>query len=83
VALAALDGTACHLRISREELTRNLLSGRLPSGVSVDELTDALGDGIDRAEREGALSAVAATALRVTLRVGGALGVVGLLLRGS
>jgi MFS family permease len=76
VALAALDGSACRLGISREELTRNLLSGRLPPGVSVDELTTALGDGIDRAQREGALSPLAAAALRLTLKVGGALGVV-------
>jgi predicted MFS family arabinose efflux permease len=83
VALAALDGTACRLRMSREELVRSLLAARLPPGVSESELSDALGDGIDRAQREGALSPVAATALRVTLRVGGALGVIGLLLGSS
>jgi hypothetical protein len=42
--------------------------------VSVDELTTALGDGIDRAQDENALSPLAAAALRVTLKVGGALG---------
>jgi hypothetical protein len=83
VALAVLDGTACSLRISREDLTRDLLAARLPDGVSSGELTQALGDGIDRAEREGALSPAVATALRLALRVSGALGVVGLLLRGS
>jgi MFS family permease len=83
VALATLDGTACTLGTSREELVRSLLAGRPPAGVSADELTGALGDGIDRAQREGALSGLAATALRVVLSVGGALGLVGQLLGGS
>jgi MFS family permease len=83
VALATLDGTACALGTSREELVRSLLAGRPPTGVSTDELTAALGDGIDRARREGALSGLAATALRVVLKVGGALGLVGRLLGGS
>ncbi len=80
VALAALDGTACGLGVSREDLVRDLLKGRLPPGVSEDELTDALGDGIDRAEREDALGSFAATALRLALKAGGALGLLGRLL---
>ncbi len=80
VALAVLDGTACRLRISREELLRSLLGGGPPPGVSADELTDALGDGIDRAQDEDALGGLAAGALRLALRAGGALGLVGRLL---
>ncbi|HTN25656.1 MAG TPA: MFS transporter [Solirubrobacteraceae bacterium] len=80
VALAALDGTACRLRTSREELVRGLLAGAAPPGVSTGELTVALGDGIDRAQREGALSGLAAAALRVVLNVSGALGLIGRLL---
>jgi len=80
VALSALDGTACKLDISREELVRSLLDGKVPTGVSDGELTDALGAGISRAQNEGALSPVAAAALRVGVRTGGALGIIGLLL---
>jgi MFS family permease len=80
VALAALDGTACRLGTTREELVRGLLGGSPPPGVSTGELQDALGDGIDRAQDEGYLSGLAAAALRVVLKVGGALGLVGRLL---
>jgi MFS family permease len=80
VALAALDGTACKLGVTREALVRDLLTGSLPPGVSDDELEDALGDGIDRAQDEGYLSGLAAGALRVALKVGGALGLIGRLL---
>jgi hypothetical protein len=80
VALATLDGTACKLGVSRESLLRGLLGGRLPDGVSQDELADAFGDGIDRARDERQLSAVQATALRVGLKTGGVLGILGLLL---
>ncbi|MEA2148796.1 MAG: hypothetical protein QOD69_626 [Solirubrobacteraceae bacterium] len=80
VALAALDGTACRLGTSREELVRGLLGGTLPPGVSTGELQDALGDGIARAQDEGFLSGLAAAALRVVLKVSGALGLIGRLL---
>ena len=80
VALAALDGTACDLRLTREDLVLSLLDGKVPEGVSDDELTDALEAGIDRAEREGALSSLAATGLKLGVKTGGALGVIGLLL---
>lgn len=80
VALAALDGTACKLGVTREQLVRDLIGGSLPPGVSDDELEAALGDGIDRAQDEGALSGFAAGALRVALKVGGALGLIGRLL---
>jgi MFS family permease len=80
IALAALDGTACRLHTSREELVRSLLAGRIPPHVSDDEFTAALGDGISRAQREGALSPLAAAALRLTVKTGGALGIIGMLL---
>jgi MFS family permease len=79
-ALAVLDGTSCALRTPRETLLRTLLERRRPAGVSEDELVDALGDGVDRARDERALSALEATGLRIGLRVGGAVGVVGLVL---
>ena len=79
-ALAVLDGTACTLRTPRETLLRTLLERGRPAGVSEDELVDAFGDGIDRARDERALGALEATGLRIGLRVGGAVGVVGLVL---
>lgn len=80
VALAALDGTACRLDSSREQLVRSLLDGKLPEGVSDERLTDALGAGISRAQSEGSLSPVAAAGLRAGLRTGGPLGIIGQLL---
>ena len=79
-ALATLDGTACKLGLAREDLLRKLLGGERPDGVSEDELVDAFGDGIDRARDERALSALQATALRLGLKTGGLLGIIGLLL---
>ena len=79
-ALATLDGAACSLGASREDLLRTLLTRRRPAGVSEDELIDAFGDGIDRAQREGALRGFEATALRFGLSVGGFLGVLDLVL---
>jgi predicted MFS family arabinose efflux permease len=82
VTLAAIDGAACKLRTSREQLLLALLDRRRPQGVSEDELRDAIGDGIDRAQDEGQLGGLAATGLRLALRVGGALGIVDRLLPG-
>lgn len=79
-ALATLDGTACRLGLPREDLLRDLLSGERPDGVSEDELVDAFGAGIDRARDERHLSAPQARALRLGLRTGGLLGILGLLL---
>ena len=79
IALAALDGTACRLHTSREELVRSLLDGKFPPGVSDDEFTAALSDGISRAQRERVLSPLAAAALRLTVKTGGALGIIGML----
>ncbi|MEA2189233.1 MAG: hypothetical protein QOK16_4244 [Solirubrobacteraceae bacterium] len=80
IALAALDGAACKLRTTREELMRSLLDGKLPKDVSSDELNGALAAGVDRAEREGALGSIAATGLRLTLKTGGPLAIINLLL---
>jgi MFS family permease len=79
-ALAALDGTACKLGTSREALLQTLLEGKRPKGVSENQLVDAFGAGVDRAEREGSLNVIQAAALRVGLRTGGLLGIIGLLL---
>ncbi len=79
-ALAALDGTACKLGTSREALLQTLLEGKRPKGVSDDQLVAAFGAGVDRAEREGSLNVIQAAALRVGLRTGGLLGIIGLLL---
>lgn len=79
-ALATLDGTACKLGRSRESVLRGLLGGKRPAGVSEDELVNALGAGIDRARDERRLSAAQAAALRVGLKTGGLLGIIGLLL---
>jgi hypothetical protein len=70
--LAAVDGAACELHVDREDMLLTLLRRRRPAGVSEDELGDALRAGVDRAQREGALGGVAATALRLALRIGGA-----------
>jgi MFS family permease len=79
-ALATLDGAACELGLPREDLLRELLGGERPEGVSEDELVDALSAGVDRARDERELSALQATALRLGLRTGGVLGIIGLLL---
>jgi MFS family permease len=79
-ALATLDGTACKLGTSREDLLQTLLEGKRPHGVSEDQLVDAFSAGLDRAEKEGSLNVIQATALRIGLRTGGLLGIIGLLL---
>ena len=79
-ALATLDGTACRLSSSREDLLRTLLERRRPAGVSEDELADTFSAGVDRAQKEGALGGLEAAALRFGLRAGGLLGILGLLL---
>ena len=81
-ALVTLDGAACALRVSREDLLRTLLDGGRPAGVSEEQLVDAFAAGVDRAEREGALSGAQAQALKFGLRLGGLTGVLGLVLGG-
>lgn len=79
-ALATLDGTACELGSSREDLLRTLLDKRRPAGVGEDELADAFMTGVDRAREEGALGELEATALKFGLRAGALAGVLGLVL---
>ncbi len=80
LALATIDGTACALGRGREELLLALLDGDRPNGVSDDQLSAALVKGIDRAEDEGEVAKIPAIGLRLAIKAGGALGVVGLLL---
>jgi MFS family permease len=79
-ALATLDGTACTLGSSREDLLRALLRRERPAGVSEDELADAFVAGVDRAQREGTLGGLEAGALKLGLRAGALVGILGLLL---
>jgi MFS family permease len=79
--LAILDGGACHLHTSREDLLRPLLDGKLPKGISDAELVDAMRAGVDRARDERALSAIEATALRLALSTRGTAAILGLLLK--
>jgi MFS family permease len=79
-ALATLDGSACTLGSSREDLLRALLERRRPAGVSEEELVDAFSAGLDRARREGALSGLQAAALKLGLRAGALAGIIGLML---
>ena len=80
IALAALDGAACKLRTTREDVMRSLLAGKLPENVSSDELNAALAAGVDRAQREGAVGSIGAAGLRLALKTGGPLAIVNLLL---
>jgi MFS family permease len=79
-ALATLDGTACKLGSSREDLLRTLLLRERPAGVAEDELADAFVAGVERAQREGALGGLEAGALKLGLRAGALAGILGLLL---
>ena len=78
--LAALDGAACDLRSDREDLLLLLLNRRRPPGVSDAAFSEALNAGVDRAQLEGALSGLAAGALRLALKTGGPQALIGLLL---
>lgn len=76
--LAAIDGAACELGVSREELTRALADERSRQafaesrGLSDAEIEDALRAGllraVDDAENGGALQPLVATGLRFTIR---------------
>jgi hypothetical protein len=69
--LAVLDGAACDLGTSREQVLLDLIRRRNPLGVSDERLKDAVMAGIDRAVREKALGSAEATVLRLAVRVGG------------
>lgn len=78
-SLAAIDGAACELGVTREELTRALASDdsrkafAADHGISDEEIEDAVRAGLlratDDAERGGSLSAVAATGARLAIKV--------------
>ncbi len=72
LALAVLDGAACELGVGREELLLDLLDGRAPAGASEGRLAAALGAGVERARRAGALGEAEAGVLALVLRLGGA-----------
>jgi MFS family permease len=79
-ALATIDGAACKLGSSREDLVRTLLTKRRPPGVGEAELADAFVAGVERAQKEGALGGIEAAALKLSLRAGALTGILGLLL---
>lgn len=78
-ALSAADGAACELGVSREELTRSIADDQTRQqfmdehGFSETELEDALRAGLNRAvddaENAGALSSLAASGVRLAIRV--------------
>ncbi len=82
VTLATIDGAACALGRGREELLLALIDRDRPDGVSEDELSSALVEGIDRAEDEGEVAKIPAIGLRLAIRAGGALGIIDRLLPG-
>ncbi len=78
-AISAVDGAACELGVSREELTRALADDASrqefadDNGLSDSDVEDALRKGLDRAvddaENAGALSTLAATGARAAISV--------------
>ena len=78
-AISAVDGAACELGVSREELTRALADDASrqefadENGLSDSDVEDALRKGLDRAvddaENAGALSPLAATGARAAISV--------------
>ncbi len=69
--LAVLDGAACDLRTSREQVLLDLVRRRNPLGVSDARFKDAVNAGIDRAQEEGTIGAAEATGLRLAVQFGG------------
>jgi hypothetical protein len=69
--LAVLDGAACELGTSREQVLLDLIRHRNPLGVSDRRMEKAVLAGIDRAVTEKALGATEAAILRFGVRVGG------------
>ena len=70
--LVVLDGAACDLKTSREELLLTLLDRRRPGRTSEKRLNEALVAGIERAQHDGELSGFEATILRTAVRTAGA-----------
>ena len=80
--LAVLDGAACDLDTSREQVLLDLVRRRNPLGASDARVKDAVDAGIDRAQKEGTIGGAEATALRLAVQFGG-VGALLDLLRGS
>jgi hypothetical protein len=69
--LAVIDGAACDLRMSREQMLLDLIRDRNPRGVDDERVKEAVLKGIDRAEEEDALGEPTSTFLRIAVRAGG------------
>ncbi len=79
IAFSALDGAACDLGVSREELTRAIATPESQAeflernGISDGEFADALRSGINRAaddaENAGAIDPLVASGIRTAARV--------------
>ena len=69
--LSVLDGAACDLRMSREQVLLDLIRERNPRGVSDERVKDAVLAGVDRAVDDGTLGGTEATFLRLAVRAGG------------
>jgi hypothetical protein len=69
--LAILDGAACDLHTTREQVLLDLVRKRNPLGVSDARVKDAVSAGIDRAQNEGTIGTAEATALRLAVQFGG------------
>jgi hypothetical protein len=69
--LAILDGAACDLHTTREQVLLDLVRKRNPLGVSDARVKDAVSAGIERAQKEGTIGAAEATGLRLAVQFGG------------
>jgi hypothetical protein len=69
--LAILDGAACDLGTSREQVLLDVLREKNPRGVSDNRVKEAVLAGIDRAKKEKALGGTEATLLQFAVNVGG------------
>lgn len=69
--LAVLDGAACDLETSREQVLLDLVRRRNPLDVSDERVKAAVDVGIDRAQTEGTIGGAEATALRLAVQFGG------------
>ena len=70
VLLSVLDGGACELDITREELLLNLIDEDTRRSLDDDELTEALKAGVRRSREDGTLGFLEAAALEAALSTG-------------
>ncbi len=70
ILLSVLDGGACELEITREELLLNLIDEDTRRNLDDDELTEALKAGVRRARDDDTLGFLEATALEAALSTG-------------